>query len=397
MRWIEKISSQFVFNIKYNNNYRNFKKLQNIEPPYSIYNNKKIINWSNNDYNGLVHNKEIKNEMIWAINKYGCGSSGTRNIGGTNYIHNLLEERISKLHKKDKGLVFNSGYLANLSCMQSLGNIFPESEIFSDEYNHSSIINGIKLSKLNKNIFNHNDINHLEYLLKNKNKKQQKIIIIETLYSIDGSVAPLEDIIKISKKYNCLLFVDEIHAVGVHGNCGGGISDMCGLSEDIDIIMGGFGKGYGLIGGYLTGSNNLINAIRLSGSGFIFTTSLPPHIIYGILSSIDFNKNNIDYFQQERNKNIDYFKSLCSEKKIPLIENNFKQSQIQSIYIGCSRKAREFNNILLNKYSHYVQNLDYPTVTKGEERLRISIKNSHTFEMINNLLKNIEYLFNNYK
>ena len=389
MGWINELSFIFINNIKLNNNYRNFKRLQNIEPPYSIYNNRKIINWSNNDYNGLTHNFDIKQSLLSGINKYGCGSSGTRNIGGTNNIHDILESKICDLHNKDSGLIFGSGYLANLSCMQALGKIFPNAEIFSDEYNHSSIIDGIKLSNLNKNIFNHNDCNHLELLLKKKHSIKEKIIVIESIYSIDGSIAPFKDIIKLSKKYNALIYVDEIHGVGVHGAKGGGITDMLNITDDIDIIMGGFGKGYGLIGGYLTGNKYLIDSIRLCGSGFIFTTSLPPHIVSGIIKSIDIIRNSIENIQQNRKDLIEYFQYSAKIRNIPIIETNFKESQIQSIHIGCPLKAETIHNTLLND-NHYVQHLNYPTVNRGSERLRLSIKKDHNKEMISNFLDKLE-------
>ena len=393
MRWINNLSRQFIQDIKTNNNYRNFKKLQNITPPFSIYEGRKIINWSNNDYNGISHNTEVKQALINGVSKYGCGSGGTRNIGGTHKIHATLESKISNLHNKDAGLVFNSGYLANLGCMQALGNIFPRAEIFSDEYNHSSLINGIKLSNLPKNIFKHNNTGDLENLIKQRhNYDTHKIIVIESIYSIDGSIAPFNDIIEIAKEYNAMIFVDEIHSVGVHGKRGGGITDLYNLQNDIDIIMGGFGKGYGLMGGYLTGDKILIDAIRLCGPGFIFTTSLPPHFVTGIIASIDHNLRIVNKEQEKRNKLIIFFKNLAKKKKISLVENNFKYSQIQCIHVGCSLKAEQIHNFLLYENNHYVQHLNFPTVPRGTERLRISLKGCHDELMISDLLDKIEYI-----
>ena len=387
MSWINYNSALFIKNQILNNRYRIFKKLINLNPPYSLYNNKKIINWSNNDYNGLVKNKELQSSLIEGINNFGCGSSGTRNIGGTHDIHEVLESKICKLHNKQMGLIFNSGYLSNLSTMQALGTIFPNGEFYSDEYNHNSLIYGMKLSKLKKNIFKHNDIDNLEYLLKKgEENKKQKIIVLESMYSIDGSIPFFDDIIYLKKKYDAMIFLDEIHAVGVHGNKGGGISDLYNLTNDIDLIMGGFGKGYGLFGGYITGSNFLIDAIRLCGAGFIFTTSLPPHIIYGIMKSIDYNKKNIKHTQEKRKKLVQFFKKTAVEKNIPVIDNNFSESQIQSIIINDASKAEILHDLLLNKYNHYVQHLNYPTVSIGNERLRISIKSHHTEQMIIDLL-----------
>ena len=393
MEWKRKIPSLFIKNKKISHTYRLFKNLYNIEPPFSIYNNKKIVNWSNNDYNGLSQNNIIKNSLIFGIKNLGVGSYGTRNIGGTNLIHNQLETKISDLHNKESGLLFNSGYQANSSSMESMGNIFPNAEIYSDEYNHNSIINGIKLSKLKKHIFNHNDMSNLEYLLQ-KNNSKQKIIVIESMYSIDGSIAPFNDLLYLSKKYNALTYVDEIHAVGVHGKKGGGITEKLNIQDKIDIIMGGFGKGYGLIGGYIAGKKELIDSIRLSASEFIFTTSLPPHIILGIIKSMDYNLEHIYENQKQRKAVIDFFINVCKEKNIPLIINNFKESQIQSIFIGSSLKAKKIHNTLLNDDNHYVQYLNYPTTSKGNEILRVCLKHFHSEKMILDLLTKIEVLLN---
>lgn len=393
MNWKRKIPSVFVKDRKLEHNYRVFKNLYNIDPPFSIYKNKKVINWSNNDYNGISQNPHIKRSLIFGINNLGCGSSGTRNIGGSNAVHTQLESKVANLHCKEKGLIFNSGYHANLSCMEALGTLFPDAKIFSDEYNHNSIINGIKLSGLEKHIFKHNDMNNLELFLK-KVDSPKKIIAVESLYSIDGSIAPFKDLLYLSKKYNALTFVDEIHAVGVHGEKGGGITEMLNIQDEIDIIMGGFGKGYGLLGGYLSGCKDLIDSIRLCGTGFIFTTSLPPHIVLGIMKSMDYNIENIKENQEKRNRVIKYFKEVALEKNIPLIKNNFDKSQIQSIYIGCPLKSKKIHNSLLEE-KHYVQHLNYPTVFKGSERLRLSLKSFHNKKMINDLLTKIDILLKN--
>lgn len=393
MSWIKNNSKLFINNQLINNRYRIFKNLKNLSPPFSLYKNKKVINWSNNDYNGLVNDPVLKKYLVEGIREYGCGSLGTRNIGGSHEIHRELESKICKLHNKDSGIIFNSGYLSNLSCMQGLGSIFPDAEFISDEYNHNSLINGMKLSKLKKNFFKHNDLDNLELLLKN-NMNKKKIIVLESIYSIDGSISKLNDIIYLKKKYDCMLFVDEIHAVGVHGKTGAGISELLNVSDDIDIIMGGFGKGYGLIGGYLTGNKDLIDAIRLSGHGFIFTTSLPPHLVFGIIKSLEYNLEYINKNQNKRKELIKYFKKIAYNKNIPLINNNFNESQIQSILIKDAFKAEIIHDTLLNNYNQYVQHLNYPTVAKGNELLRISIKCHHNKKMIKNLLTKIAQILN---
>ena len=385
MGWIKNLSSKFVKNYKINNNYRILPELTNIKPPYSLYNGKKIINWSNNDYNNIANNYDLKN--ILSNKEYGYVSSCNEKL---DYF---LEKKIRNLHDKESGLIFNSDYLANLCSIQAFGKIFNNGMIFTDN-NHSSITNGIKLCELKKAVFKHNDMNHLEFLLKKNCSIKNKIIIIESMYSTDGSLPNFNDIIYLKKKYNCLLFVDEIHAVGVHGQKGGGINELLGITNDIDIIMGSFSKSYGLIGGYITGNKDLIDAIRLCSSEFICSTPLPPYIINSIIKSIDLNLKIIKNTQLERYEIIRIFNKIAKKNNIPLIKNYFLPSQIQFIDIGCPKISKNIHHILLNKYNHYIQPLNYPIVPKNKERIRISLKSCHTEEMINQLLNYIKHLLN---
>ena len=390
MSWINKITYEYLKILKKKSNYRHFNYVQNLNQPFSLYKNKKIINWSNNDYNNIIHNDIVKKSMIDTIIRNGCGSGGTRNISGSNIYHNLLEKKIARFHNKDMGLIFNSGYLANYTAIKSLGHLFKNAIIFSDEENHSSIINGIKASGLEKKIFNHNDLNHLEYLLKKYNNKTQKIIIVEAIYSMNGNITKLNDLITISKKYDCLTYLDEIHSIGVYGKNGAGLSEYFSHQKNIDIIMGGFGKGFGVIGGYIVGNNLLIDSIRNCGTGFIFTTSIPPHIANGIITSMDEVKKVITENQQKRDFVVDYFINKSKKIGITLIDNNFDKSHLQFINVSGSKKSKTISKILLNNNNHYVQNINFPTVPKGKERLRISLKPFHSEEMIDDLLKSIK-------
>ena len=383
------IAHKFIQNFKIMGNYRDFIPLSQYTPPYSNYNGKKIINWCNNDYNGLVKNPEVMRAIINAIETDGCGAGGTRNIGGTHVSHEALEAQIAQHHCKEQGLIFNSGFLANLSAIQAFGQIYPNAELFSDADNHASIINGVQLSKLPKKIFKHNDVDHLDYLVKNSNAPH-KIILTEGIFSMDGSIAELEGIVDVSKRRDCMTFVDEIHAVGVHGKTGAGVTEHLELSDDIDIIMGGFGKGYGIFGGYLTGDNNVIDAIRMSGSGFIFTTAIPPMIAVGIQESIIQSKVNLNIKQRMRKRKVQYFRQLCADLEIALVQNNFEDSHILSVLVGDSVRCTAIHKGLLDHHNQYIQPINYPTVPWGTERLRISIKDYHDFGMIKDLVTCID-------
>jgi len=388
MNKYSKIAKKYIENIKNENRYRKFIELNSISGSTYKFNNKLIINWSSNDYNRSIHNLDLINAVNNFIKKNGIGSGGSRNISGTTPQHRRLENKVALLHKKDNGLLFNSGYLANLSTIESLGKLFPESTIYSDQDNHSSIIKGIKLSKCKKVIFPHNNMNYLEDKLKLNNNKQN-IIIVESLYSMDGSITNFNDLIYLKKKYNALTYIDEIHTVGLYGKNGGGLVEHFNLQKHFDIIMGGFGKGFGTIGGYITGEKYLVDAIRSTASGFIFTTSIPPYLAFASLMSIKNNKKNLDKNKLLRKKNILYFKNKIKNSKIQLIENNFEYSHINSILIGDPKKTNKLSEILLEKHNHYLQPINYPTVPKGTERFRVCITHDHTFDMIDKLINDI--------
>lgn len=393
----------YVHKFKLDENYRRFipfisnntngitREFKNESTNYSP---KTVIDWCNNNYNNMAHNKNVKNKFIKGIQTYGCGAGGTRNIGGTHDVHNKLEKEIAEYHSKERGLIFNSGYLANMSSIQALGKLFPDAIMYSDRDNHASIIEGVRGSKLKYHIFNHNDINHLEYLIQtnidNANDNIH-IIIVESIYSMDGSIADLQKIVDIKKKYenNCLIYVDEIHAAGVYGYQGSGIVTALGLQDDVDIIMGGFGKAFGLTGGYITGNNYLIDAIRLTASGFIFTTAAIPGAIDAIRESIIQTRLNHKYNHIRRLQAINYFKQKALETKLPLIKNNNPYSHIIAIKIGCSYKTNIIHKKLLDA-NHYIQPINYPTVPYGTERLRVSIKPHHTPTMIDDLIDTLK-------
>ena len=318
----------------------------------------------------------------------GAGSGGTRNISGTNHYHVLLERELCYLHQKEAALLFNSGYLANQATLSTLGKKLPDCVFFSDEKNHASMIQGMRNSGAKKIIFDHNNINDLENKLK-INKSKSKVIVFESVYSMDGNFSPIEEICDLAKKYNALTFLDEVHAVGIYGKRGAGVAEDRGVMERIDVIQGTLAKAFGVIGGYITGNRDLIDFIRSFASGFIFTTSLPPCIAAGAYSSI----RHLKFSDQEREKMffiVNKLKSFLKKNEIPFLDNG---SHIVPVIIGDAKLCKKASNILLDNYKIYVQPINHPTVPKGTERLRITASPNHTEKMVKDLANALKNVF----
>ena len=278
--------------LKEEGRYRTFADLEKIAgnfPKALNYNDnnvKEVTVWCSNDYLGMSQNKNVLSEMSKAIHKVGAGSGGTRNISGTNHYHVLLERELCYLHQKESALLFNSGYLANQATLSTLGKNLPNCYFLSDEKNHASMIQGIKHSNAKKIIFKHNSVNDLEDKLKKIPVEDSKVIAFESVYSMDGDFSPIKSIVRLAKKYNALTYLDEVHAVGIYGKRGAGVAEKMGVMKDIDILQGTLAKAFGVMGGYISGSKNLIDYIRSNASGFIFTTSLPPCIAAGAYTAM---------------------------------------------------------------------------------------------------------------
>ena len=328
-----------------------------------------------------------------AMRELGAGSGGTRNISGTNHYHIALENEISEIHEKESSLVFTSGYVANDATLSTLGSKLKSCAIFSDEKNHASMINGIRNSKSEKFIFKHNDIKHLETLLKKIDIDRPKIIVFESVYSMDGDFAPIKSFVKLAKKYKALTYLDEVHAVGLYGSRGGGVAQEQKIMHEIDIINGTLAKSFGLIGGYVSSSKSIIDFIRSYSSGFIFTTSIPPAIACGAIVSIRYVKDN----QQLRDK----LKEKCLFIKEKLLAANIPflktKSHIIPIIIGDSKLCKKAADELLEKYKVYLQPINYPTVPRGEERLRITPSPLHTDLMIDDLINALKFVWKKLK
>ncbi|MBU6338424.1 MAG: 5-aminolevulinate synthase [Rickettsiales bacterium] len=366
--------------------YREFVDIARIcgEFPYAINNKngKKITVWCSNDYLGMGQNEKAIDEVIKAVKAYGIGSGGTRNISGNTSLILEVEKEIAALSQKAAALVFVSGYLANDTTISTLAKIIPDLVIFSDQKNHASIIQGIKNSGLEKHIFRHNDMNHLEELLKSYPNEKPKLIIFESVYSMDGDFGKFREITDLAAKYNAMTYVDEVHGVGLYGKHGAGLAEELGLSDKIDIIQGTFAKAFGSIGGYIAGDAKLIDAIRSYASGFIFTTSLPPMVLAGILANVRHLKNS-DSERRLHKKQVKKLKDALKNAEIKIVEN---QSHIVSVVIGDAKKSQEISKRLLQEFNIYVQHINYPTVAKGDERLRITVTPLHSDSMIEELV-----------
>jgi len=349
--------------------------------------------WCSNDYLGMGQNPEVIDAFVNAAKAVGAGAGGTRNISGTSNYHVELEKELCKFHNKDSALIFTSGYIANECALSTMARFLPNCMVYSDANNHASMIEGIKNGKSDKQIWKHNDVDHLEYLLKQSPKEQPKIVAFESVYSMDGDFCPLEDIIKVSKKYNALTYLDEVHGVGLYGDHGGGLSEQYNATEGLDIIEGTLAKGFGLMGGYIAASKNITDVIRSFAPGFIFTTSMPPSIAAAAVASIRYVKNN-NSLRLELHERAKTLKKLMLEKNLPIIKND---SHIVPLLVKDSARCKEISDILLNDFSIYVQPINYPTVPKGTERLRFTPTPYHNDEKMKYLVHSLDQIWNELK
>lgn len=349
---------------------------------YGPYNIKNIVNWCSNDYLGMGQNKVVIDAMHTALDKTGAGSGGTRNISGTSHYHVALEYELASLHKKEKALLYTSAYVANEWSLIALSKIVKDIEFVSDSKNHASLIEGIRHSGAPKHIFKHNDMDHLETIL--KNVKGTPCIVFESVYSMGGDVSDIKGIVELSEKYNAITYIDEVHAVGLYGNEGAGYLEKLGLQDRVDFVNGTLGKAFGCQGGYIVGDDVAIDAIRSVSSGFIFTTSLSPVMCAGSLSSIKYlRSDNGVKLRDEHQKKAKCLKELLEKENIETLKND---THIVPVMIRDANLCREVSNILINEHDIYVQPINYPTVPKGSERLRFAPTPMHTNAMIDELV-----------
>jgi 5-aminolevulinate synthase len=330
--------------------------------------------WCSNDYLGMSQHPAVRAAMHEAIETVGAGSGGTRNISGTTHYHVELERELADLHGKEAALLFTSAYIANEATLSTLQRLIPGLVIFSDEKNHASMIQGILHGGGEKHIFRHNDVEHLEEKLKKYPRGTPKIIVFESVYSMDGHIAPVQAIADLAAKYNALTYLDEVHAVGLYGPRGGGIAEREGVMHRIDIINGTLAKGFGVMGGYIAASKACCDAIRSYAPGFIFTTSLAPAIVAGALASIRHLKtSNVE--RERLAERVQTLKGHLAGAGLPVMQN---PSHIVPVMVGDPVHCKAVTDTLLDRYGIYLQPINYPTVPRGTERMRLTPSPVHT-------------------
>ena len=343
---------------------------------------KPITVWCSNDYLCMGQHPKVIAAMEEALHDVGAGSGGTRNIGGNTHYHVELEEELADLHGKNGALLFTSGYVSNEATLATLAKLLPSCIIYSDELNHASMIAGIRNSGCEKRVFRHNDLAHLEKLLADSDPEAAKLIAFESVYSMDGDVAPIAAICDLADKYNALTYCDEVHAVGMYGERGGGITERDGVADRVTIIEGTLGKAFGVMGGYIAAEKKIVDVIRSYAPGFIFTTSLSPVLVAGVLASVKHLKGSSEE-RDAQQTHAAMLKSLLAEAGLPVLAS---ETHIVPLMVGDPIKAKKISDILLAEYGVYVQPINYPTVPRGTERLRFTPGPQHNEAMMRELV-----------
>jgi 5-aminolevulinate synthase len=376
--------------LKERGNYRVFAELQRRRGDYPHAtrflpdgSTQDVTVWCSNDYLGMGQHPDVLTAMHEELDKSGAGSGGTRNISGTMHVHRLLENELADLHGKEAALLFNSGYMSNWAALSTLASKIPGCVVFSDALNHASMIEGIRHSRAKFHVFKHNDVEDLDRLLSQYGPDVPKLVAFESVYSMDGDIAPIKEICDVADKHGAMTYIDEVHAVGMYGPRGGGVAEREGLMDRLTVIEGTLAKAYGVVGGYIAGSKALCDFVRSFASGFIFSTALPPAIAAGALASVKHLKES-PFERKRQQERVQKVRAALRATGIPQMEN---PSHIIPVMVGDAKKAKMISDWLMEHHGIYVQPINYPTVPVGTERLRITPGPVHSDDDIDRLVK----------
>ncbi len=350
---------------------------------------REVTIWCSNDYLGMGQHPVVLEAAERALREYGAGAGGTRNISGTTHLHVLLERELASLHGKETALVMTSGYVANEAAISTIARLLPDCVIFSDSLNHASMIAGVRASACEKRVFRHNDLDHLERLLAAEPGERAKLVIFESVYSMDGDFGPIHAVCDLAERYNAMTYIDEVHAVGMYGATGAGVAERDAALARIDVVQGTLAKAYGCMGGYIAASQAVIDAVRSFAPGFIFTTSLPPAVVGGALASVRYLKSSCREreAQQERAATL---KLRLAAAGLPVMAS---PSHIVPVLVGDPVRCKAATDALMARHAIYIQPINYPTVPKGTERLRLTPGPLHDDAKMDRLVEALDDVF----